>query len=165
MFGFRKSHAAPEDRGDATPSAFVLDERALIDEVMHWADLAQPIVSRSGAAAEADFTVLKHALHQIVRAVRDPDRRIGRTMRADVMEVLRKEAMEQHGFDPLAIAQALRKIASRAAWSTVTPREDAQVATGASHAAEVDRLRKKVLALQEMVDHLSVRPGVEDAIV
>lgn len=163
MLNLKWLKRAPMNTDDPV-SSFALDDLALLMETYRWAEWAQPMVRQSSAASEADFATLVHALSQIIKSIKDPHRRIGRTVRAEVMDVLRREGMEQYGFDPLSMAQTLRKIAKRAVWVApvdAPPAKAAQDAEGQTQ-REMDALRQQIETLQEVIDYLSQTPVVSD---
>jgi len=164
MFGLFKKREKNHD--DQPTTAFSLDEVALLQEVERWADTAHPLVRQSSAALDADFGTLLHGVRQVLKAMKDPEHKIGQTTRSEVMDVLRRESMDQHGFDPMAMCQTLRKLMQRAI-VMLGPDQRARHHAGFGDAQSQERdamlqtiaeLRAQNATLEEVIDHLSHAP-------
>lgn len=171
MMSFFRKKPHVDDHGTSQPiSQFSLNEVDLLAEVEAWAEMTRPLVLASSSAAEADYGVLLHGIGQILKSLRDPDRKIGQSVRSEVMDVLRQEGLDTHGFDPMSMIQCLRKLMQRAMVQNPGQRINATQ----DHDASAD-LRRQIAVLQaqnatlqEVIDHLSHAPSsgvVHDAIV
>lgn len=149
-----------------------LDDVALLREIEQWAEAMRPDVAASSGVIEADFSVLLHGLGRIIQARQDPDAKIGQHTRFEVMDVLRRESMDDRGLDALSVCAALRHLAQRARITSVAAARQSSISNvGASSAAwsvERDVLLAKIEAmarhnqsLQDMVDHLAKAPSAE----
>ena len=168
MFGFFHKPEAPRAAASAT-SMLSLDDVALLREIEQWAEAMRPAVAASSGVIEADFAVLLHGLSRIIQARQDPDARIGQSTRFEVMDVLRRESMDDRGLDALSVCAALRHLAQRARITTVTEIQqssrsivgDASLTWGVERGillAKIEEMGRHNQSLLDMVDHLAKVP-------
>jgi hypothetical protein len=168
---FRSRKAAPVDE-EPRPTGFSVDEGALLDEFIEWGQAVCPLLQSADAE---DFDTLLRGVTQIRRALRDPEHSVRPAVRVEVMEVLRREGLDQHGFDALRMIAAMRQILRRAVIArtpvvspvvspvTAASQDGMAPATSASEDAQriaqlerqINEMQQHNAALQEIIDHLS----------
>lgn len=161
MIGFFKKRE-PQSREEPQTALFAVDDRELLLEFEQWAAAIIPLLPKEKAAITTDLQTLERGLRHIIKAMHDPDHKIKQDLRADVMDVLRREQLDQHGLDLLHILRAMRHIILRSAVAAPTQSRSFSVQDDACEElrAQLRTLQEQNDLLNEVIDKLSYHAEV-----
>lgn len=144
---FKKTR--PQDEEPSRVTFFAVDEKELLLEFWQWTSAFISLLPKEKATTTWDLQTLQKGLQHVIKAVENPNYKIKQNVRAEVMDVLRREHLDQHGLDLLHILRAIRQIALRDAVSA-NPKT-----FSAAQDDSCEALRAQLRALQEQNDLLN----------